>query len=410
MKIATTVSSARVTEAAADELLAFLASESNEAPQLLLVYFTEQHAGAALLSCLRAHLPQTRIMGCSSCQGVMTQKGYHAHEQGCVAIWALWDPKGAYGCAAVGYQQDDASDIVAASRRAVDLALARAGRPGELPALIWLHATPGMEEQVIAGIQQRLGASVPIVGGSAADNGVKGRWQLLADDGCFDSGVAVTLFYPACRLICSFQSAYMKAGFSGIVTRAQGRELLEIDAELAADVYDRWTQGALSAAAQGGGSVMRYTTFFPLARQAGALAGVPYFKLSHPEAVTSRRGIRLFTEVAVGERVILMRGDGNTLVTQAGRASSFTPVLGYGDELGEPIGALNVFCAGSMMALGADMSQVVDSLRASVGSIPFIAPFTFGEQGRFSGGENAHGNLMVSTVLLCRSREVAHAD
>lgn len=82
--------------------------------------------------------------------------------------------------------------------------------------------------------------------------------------------------------------------------------------------------------------------------------------------------------------------------------SGFIPKLGAECRL-------NVFCAGSMMALGADMSQVVESLRASVGSIPFIAPFTFGEQGRFSGGENAHGNLMVSTVLLCRSREVEHA-
>jgi hypothetical protein len=73
----------------------------------------------------------------------------------------------------------------------------------------------------------------------------------------------------------------------------------------------------------------------------------------------------------------------------------------------DQIAALNIFCAGCMLTLSSAMEQVVDSLSLAREGVPFIGPYTFGEQGRFSGGENAHGNLMISTVVFYRTKDVA---
>ena len=54
---------------------------------------------------------------------------------------------------------------------------------GELPQLVLLHTSPGLEEVVLAGIDAEFGATVPVVGGSAADDGVAGQWQLCWDEG-----------------------------------------------------------------------------------------------------------------------------------------------------------------------------------------------------------------------------------
>ncbi len=46
------------------------------------------------------------------------------------------------------------------------------------------------------------------------------------------------------------------------------------------------------------------------------------------------------------------------------------------------------------------MDDVVGHLNDALDGHPFLGSFTFGEQGCFIGGENRHGNLMISVLLL----------
>jgi hypothetical protein len=48
------------------------------------------------------------------------------------------------------------------------------------------------------------------------------------------------------------------------------------------------------------------------------------------------------------------------------------------------------------------MHEVASYVNHAMHQAPFVSPFTFGEQGQFIGGENAHGNLMISAVLFHR--------
>ncbi|MFA0909464.1 histidine kinase, partial [Vibrio cholerae] len=63
-------------------------------------------------------------------------------------------------------------------------------------------------------------------------------------------------------------------------------------------------------------------------------------------------------------------------------------------------GSLTIFCAGSMLRLGQDIHKVQQKIMEQLNGCAFICPFTFGEQGRFINGENAHGNLMISSVVF----------
>ncbi|MFS1162501.1 FIST N-terminal domain-containing protein, partial [Aeromonas salmonicida] len=132
-----------------------LLAQAPHSPSLLLVYFTQAHDAEELRRHLKQQFPTTRLIGCSSCGGVMTQTGHHARQGFGLAVAALYDDKGAYGVAG---QKGDDVDV----RQLLRSAIADGGRPGELPQLILLHASPGQEEAMLASIEAELGTTVPV--------------------------------------------------------------------------------------------------------------------------------------------------------------------------------------------------------------------------------------------------------
>ncbi|MCZ0752609.1 FIST signal transduction protein [Aeromonas enteropelogenes] len=374
---------------AAQDICARLHHHAMQAPSLLLVYFTQAHDAAVLREQLGRQFPTTPLLGCSSCGGVMTEMGHHVRQEHGVAVAAFYDEKGAYGVAGA---EGEPVDVRLLLRRA----MLECGRPGELPQLVLVHASPGQEEEVLASIEAEFGHSVPVVGGSAADNKVSGDWQLCWSEGQSKQGVALAVLYPGCQLAFQFHSGYVPAESNGAITSCDGREVLTIEHEPAAEVYARWCGRQQSWPV---GPILHESTLTPLARQVGTLDGVPYYKLSHPEAVTERGGLRLFTDVTVGERLWLMYSSQEGLLQRSLSAIRIDPEYGVDARL-QPVGALIIFCAGCRLALGDMLYQFVEQSQARLGQIPFITPFTFGEQGRLPHGELAHGNLMVSSVIF----------
>ncbi|PJG59755.1 FIST signal transduction protein [Aeromonas cavernicola] len=389
MKFLTVYSLAEHSEQAAQDVCAQLLATSSLIPSLLLLYFTQSHDGNTLRQEIKRQLPTTKLVGCSSCGGVMTEHGHHVSQGWGVAVAACYDEQGSYGVAGQCGERVDVKQLLRDAMKAC-------GRPGELPQLILLHTSPGQEEASLACIDAELGTSVPVIGGSAADNRVAGEWQLCWDEGSWQQGVVLAVFYPDCQLAFQFQSGYMPAEFGGMITASEGREVITIDHQPAAEVYagwcghhERWPVGP----------ILRQTTLSPLAREVGQLDGVAYYKLSHPEAVTARGGLRLFTDVRQGERLLMMASSQEGLLQRSINAIRIEPEYGMDAKL-RPVGALIIFCAGCRLALEEVMGQFTAHCQAQLGGIPFITPFTFGEQGRLPHGELAHGNLMISSVIF----------
>jgi hypothetical protein len=389
-----------------------LVSQLGASPSLLILHCPVTYNVEEVLTNLRNHAPRVPLHGGTSCIGVMTQAGAHTDNARGLAMFGILDPDGSYGVGAAVIGDDPG----AAARQAINTALDQADCPGEVPAMVWMMAAPGCEESLISGIAEVLGDDVPVAGGSSADNTVSGEWKQFANDEIHDNAVVVTALFPSTEVMFAFHSGYEPTDAKGIVTKTggyeatekkgvatkvEGRLLLEIDGQPAAVVYNNWSKGLIADALADGGNILSQTTLHPLGRIAGHVGGVPYYQLSHPDAVTENGALTLFSNVASGDELVLMNGTIESLVSRAGRVAS-SALETYSAYPEDVAGALVVYCAGCMLAVQDRLDEVVESLRTALPNTPFLGVYTFGEQGCFLGGENRHGNLMISVLLFSK--------
>lgn len=365
-------------------------------PNLLIMYANEHEDLSELAQAVQQRFPATRFIGCTSCLGVMSHTGHHA-EQG-VGLMALSDEKGGYGVGFCEIENANLTQACEAGHKALLNALQDSGRAGELPAFVIIHTAPSYEEAVIKGVNQLLGNSVPIIGGSAADDRVAGNWQVFCSYGQAQTGVVISVCYPSCEVGLSFYSGYDPTEFSGLVTETSGREIISIDGEPAAQVYSRWTQG-LGGKIAAGNNILAPSSLSPLGRRMEHVEGYPFFMLSHPHKVSEREGICLFTNINVGERVYLMQGSKSSLITRGGRVTQ-SALDSSVQQSNNISGALIIFCAGCMLSIDAEMEQVVDGINQCLNGVQFLGAYTFGEQGLMPDHTNGHGNLMISALLF----------
>jgi len=361
------------------------------APDFVALHQSVPSLDAGLLSKLES---VRAVHGATSCLGVMSNSGPHV-EAGAGAF-AIWDPDGDYGTAVVPFDGDPRM----AARRAVEDALMHADRPGEAPDLIWLSASPGQEELVLAGLEDIVGHNVPILGGSAADNTIEGAWRIF--DGATDTseGVVVSVLFPSRPVSFAYHNGYAPTQHHGTVTETDGRFLKTIDGRPAAAVYDAWTGGQVIPEDMSEPvGILSASTLFPLGRHLDDVGGVPYYLLAHPSGATPDGALELFADLEVGEQLTLMTGASEQLTQRAGKVASLA--VQAGDMAPSDVaGALMVYCGGCMLAVKDDLANVVDGVKEALPNTPFLGIFTFGEQGVVLNGDNRHGNLMISAIVF----------
>ncbi len=344
-----------------------------------------------------ASLCATQVHGATSCLGAMTNTGHTINQDGGGAAFLIFDEDGDFGtgCQPLGDDPRQAAQIAAKS------ALQSADRPGEAPELIWLSTSPGREEEVLQGIIDIVGEDVPIIGGSAADNSVAGNWYMFDKEHTFTDGILVTMLFPSTGISFAYQNGYAPTENSGVVTKTDGRQLLEIDSRPATEVYAEWTGGAfLKPVLDDDQNILADATLWPLGRDIGELSGVTQYLLAHPAGAHPSGALSLFADLEEGETITQMTGDVRALAERAGRVAALAQ--GNGITHKNAAGALMVYCGGCMLAVQDYMDDVVAGVSGALPSVPMLGTFTFGEQGRVQGAGNRHGNLMISCILFER--------
>lgn len=395
MKIVTGDSTALNAISAIDEAWQQVMSQLQATPRLVLCHASANYTAQALQQALLSKLPKECVLaGASSCLGAMNERGFHSEKGVGLSLMVFAEDGGDFGA---GLVCQDADPKKAASR-ALNDAILHAGRPGELPSLIWLNAAPGQEELLLDGIADVVGSHVPVVGGSSADNEIQGDWWQFSATRCEENGALVIVFYPECAVATAFHSGYAPTEHSGVVTAVDGRVIHTIDNQPAAQVYNGWLGGKLDGKLSGG-NVLQDTTFSPLGVEAGTVEGVAYYALKHPEQVLDNGDISLFAKVNLGDHLTLMEGSMESLTRRAGSVvRGLMERKGWAAE--QVAGALVVYCAGCMLGVQQHMDAVYSGISDALDDAPFQTVFTFGEQGCFMDGVNRHGNLMISTVLF----------
>ncbi len=376
-------------------------------PSFICAFYDEVHEDSQIQDFLNARFPGTPLLGGTSCGGVMNQTGLGG--DGSIGLLLIEDPDGDYGVGAA----ELTGDVADAAERALHAALDNAGCPGELPELIWIYQAPGHEEKVISGLRRVVGDRCPIIGGSSADNAVAGRWRQMGPDGVTSHGLVVGALFSSGGISFAFQGGYEPAGasgvvtkvaystdgLSGVVTQARGRTIISIDGQPAADVYNRWTGGAVTDKLSGG-NILAETTMHPLGIGVGKIGDVTHYLVVHPEQILENGAISTFADIDEGASLFSMRGDKNRLIDRAGKVATAAAATlpGGADSLA---GGLVVYCAGCRIAVGEQMDKVSNAVTSSFAGMPFIGCFTFGEQGQVL-NHNAHGNLMISAIAFGR--------
>lgn len=375
-----------------------LNSQLQSAPDLIIASYSSLCDTDLIVKGLAALYPNSAITGASTCRGAMTADGLNAFGDANVTLWGLCDSDGAYG---VGFTEirDSVSD---ATTSAVEQALERSGRQGELPSLIWVHTSPGNEETVVTTIDQIFDGDVSIVGGSAADETLAEEWTCFAGQQHATRGVSVTVFFSSLEISTSFQSGYLPTETSGVATRCEGRTVYEIDNQPAAVVYNNWAGQLVDIErAQFPVNVLGSSTLSPLGVTVGDVSGIPYYNLAHPETYTKDKALTFFCEVAEGETLTLMSGTVDNIISRPGRVAN-EAIFNSDDPDGEIVGGLVVFCGGCLLAVEPRAAEIANHLNESMRQQPYLGCFTFGEQGCLIGGENRHGNLMISVTVFKR--------
>ena len=394
MKFFSKISNQTDETSAIDELISSIPDLNQVAS--LICYCTEEYSTLVVQKQLKEHFPETPFHGCTTCHGIMTESGFHSGPV--IGVLVIYDSGiNAYGTGISDFK----TSVFDSTNSAISMALTSANRQGEVPDLILLHSTPGNEEKIMAAIDQRFGSTVPIIGGSAADNKVSGNWSIFTEKSSSINGISLTAFFSSQSIYTSLSSGHTPTDYSGVVTKTKDRVMLEIDGRPATTVYDEWTNFHLGNNEDG--YIFEKATVYPLGRKVGSSYSFPYFKLSHPIRETENNGIELFTDINENDTIYLMSGCKQQLIS---RAASIINTSYYNDmELEEKLGAINIFCAGPMLHLKQDMNDVCEQINQALDGLPYICPFTFGEQGRLLGGEHAHGNLMVSSATFYRLKK-----
>lgn len=397
IQIATAAAAGTATTAVTAHCIQQLLSQNIQAPQYLMIHADARHDLAALRTAIQQHWPNISIHAATSCLGSMTATATHVGPEPGLCIMAITDPQGDYGTACGSLDESPRTAAAALVRKA----LAAAQRLGEAPAMVWMSSAPGNEEEVIAGLQDVVGAATPIVGGSAADNAIAGQWQVMADGDPVGNGLVVSVLFPSTRIGAAFHSGYLPTEQRGRVTRSSRRRVYEINGAAAADVYADWTQHAVTRPSSGSVNVLMDSSLWPLGRQVDEISGTDIYMLSHPETLAADGSMTLFTDVALGEELVLMQSTVESLLERPALVSEAACRMGeiHKDQVA---GMILVFCAGCMLTVKERLDEVRESLNATLPGVPFIAAFTFGEQGPALANRNVHGNLMISAVVFAR--------
>ncbi len=339
----------------------------------------------AALAELQRRCPKTIFVATTSCQHVASDKAVG----GAAALFV--DGAGFRAGAASG--ADPSSEVL--GERLARLALRRANMAPAEARFVVVHATPGLEEGVLVGLGKVIGDACVVIGGTGADNDLTGHWMIAGPDGALKAGASLLICDWPWKIGVSYQGGYLATEHEGVVTAADGRRLISIDNTPAVEVYERWMNKTLPR----GVSVLPDTTLTPLGVAHGAGGGLDVHVLVHPERVNADGSINCFATTTTGDRILMMEASLSSLVRRGGLVNRFA-LQQAGLTSADIVAGFVIYCAGCSLALGPQVEPMTQQLRAALPNVPFLMPFTFGEQGRLRRGRIDHGNLMLSTLLL----------
>lgn len=351
------------------------------AAQLLVVFCTAQHDPAAVLAGINATSGGAPLIGCSSSAVIAADGPTRCG----VIVTAFGGPGFAVGTAgATGASSQQRKVGAEVARCALDV--------GERSHQVLILLTDGLahdQEEILSGAYDVVGASMPLVGGTASpDPAVRQTFQFHNDRVLTDAVVGATIGSDA-PLGVGLRHGWRKVGEPMIVTRSLNGQVFTLDDKPALETY----LGRLGAPAEAYRDPVAFDQF-ARTRPIGVRrrSGEEVRNVSSVEHL--REGwLRSGGEIPEGGLVWLMEGDEASVLDAASGACRAAVEALHGAE---PIGFLAFDCVSRSDLLGeVGMRMEVERLAGEAAGTPVAGFYTWGEIARTRGINGFHNQTLV---------------
>ncbi len=370
-------STAANVEEAVTQALEKALSQLATKPSLAILFATVDYDPLQVVKSVRKRIGRTPLWGGTTFTGLLTPDGFISGPNGALGIMLLSGVEAGAGCAPGG--RDPRKNALKALKKAT------ARVPS--PQAFLMMASPGIEERVIEALAEAH-PGIPIVGGSAADNTIEGKWKVFSYGRIFPKGVSIAALSHIGKIGVAFGGGYSSTAKSAKVTKAKGRTIYKLDDRPALEVYREWTGKSQEEVT--GMNLLGASLLAPLGiEEAG------FFRIVHLATGNPDGSIGVFAEVPEGTEVRLMETSVDKLIQDVGdMAREARKDMTKVDAL------ILSHCAGRKVAIGDRIGEVVPKIKEAIGDAPFIGFFSFGEQGYLPNRVNRHCNLMLSALAI----------
>lgn len=406
-------------DAAQAALAMALEGKKNKHPDLIILYpIAGSDCQMILKTIQRATGPHTKIFGgTSDISGAIAAKNFITGVTGFdhngsknnskvrhgLSLMTITSPLIDFGVG--GATASNHPSKTAMAMTALDRAMDNAGKEHtERPSAILMSPSLGMEQAGLDVLVKAGLGDIPLIGGTAA--GLNGC--TLYNQSAQSKGISFALIYTQLPLGWAFEGGYDVLDMhSGIVTKTNNTQILEIDGKPAFSVYDSWMNGQVSTSLKMGTQQQQFRQFLslhPLARIRETTDGKTYTLLSHPWVPNKNpitMGLNSTTDIQVGDRLFLSYGTWEILLNRIanipkkaiikGNLNTHTPIL-FG---------LGYICTDVLSTIPEDNRNTIPTLIShSISGAPFIVSIPWGEQGQFPGIGNKQCNLTVGFLVI----------
>lgn len=366
-------------------------------PKLLVVFSTSEYK-ANLAKELREQFPALRIVQIRSFRGVITMQGFN---WGAFAI--LWE-------ASDGLYFDAVLTDLAHTKDATHRELAKQVATRFLPNfdktrdLVMMCSTPGHEERIIEGVQDVLGADVPIFGGTAAPLTFQDANHYVAlDEHMTTQGFGLMHIRSGRELRGRIIGRYRPSAHRGTVTKSKGRVIYEINHKPALTIYNQWRNMRVDLADEMAKATLLESMPYTLGHVGKGNAQLSMddnWIAAVYEVDEKTQSIITLSEIREGEEVVLLEANDAVMIE---RLDYLIDSLSQGKSMEQLEGAVIIYCAGCVDRIGTNLDRLSDVLRNRLGDKPCIGLASLGEQGRMGEGTcSYHGNAMCAALLVFR--------
>lgn len=342
--------------------------------QLVLVFgYTEHFANPALHQGLRHYFPDAEFVGCTTA-GEIAPSGVLNH---CTVVTAIHFEHLSFRVATAELQSMEHSFDAGAE-------LARQLQSEDLRAVVVFGQGVAINgSAMIEGMVSQLGASMPITGGLAGDDGAFSKTYTLTSQGV-SSTQLVGLALAGDKILFSHGSfgGWKPFGPTRKVTHCVGNILYELDGEPALAVYKRYL-GDYAKDLPGSGLL------FPFEMLSGARESLGQIRTILGVNETDG-SLVLAGEINPDGYLRLMHAHTNDLVDGAETAANST-IAGLAGHQGQALGLL-VSCVGRKLVMGGRVDEEVEAVQDILGSNTILCGF-------YSNGEICPGYQLEACSL-----------